>query len=481
MNKLRKTMLIVLSVIILLLAIGWVLLWTYAEQNEVPDGVTAGIADIGGLSVDDAVAWLEGYEQALGERSITIEAGGLSGGSKSWTVEELGYKSSFAEAKSSLERLQEGSVLRRALYRVRFPKSFSLAQSWNGDALEAALHKQWGWIEKNESSDAVRTITEQDEVVYMPHTNAFRLDTGALLPKVVEWVILKPERAGAALRKEDLLWKAQLPVRVVQPKITLEKLKSEGIERKIVSFTTDFATSASGRAHNVTVTAESLHDWFLKPGEVFSYSELIAKAEKEHQYKEAPVIINGKFVPGIGGGICQVSSTLYQTVLRAGLDIVERRNHSLPVSYLPLGFDATYATDSIDFKFRNSTGKAMLIRTEVRDRRLTVKLFGTMPQNERYEIESVTLKTIPQAVKQTVNPSLSVGARKVVEQGKKGYVVETYRTLVRDGAVVSRERVSKDTYRAQPTLIEIGPASLDATPVPSATPAPDDIIVEDGL
>jgi vancomycin resistance protein YoaR len=176
-----------------------------------------------------------------------------------------------------------------------------------------------------------------------------------------------------------------------------------------------------------------------------------------------------------------VSSTLYQTALRAGLEIVERRNHSLPVGYLPLGHDATYATDAIDFKFRNSTGKSLLIRTEVRERKVTIKLFGTMPENERYEIESTTLDTIQPGTQQMVNRELPVGKSVVVQQGKPGYVVETFRVLKRDGVEVSRERVSKDTYRAQPTIIEVGPSSLGATPSPAPTPAPGESIIEDGV
>ncbi|WP_263575700.1 G5 domain-containing protein [Paenibacillus vietnamensis] len=104
-----------------------------------------------------------------------------------------------------------------------------------------------------------------------------------------------------------------------------------------------------------------------------------------------------------------------------------------------------------------------------------------MPQNESYEIESVTLDTIEPGTQQAVNRALPVGKSVVVQEGKQGYVVETFRVLKRDGVEVSRERVSKDTYRAQPTIIEVGPSSLDATPVPSATPAPDETIIEDGV
>jgi vancomycin resistance protein YoaR len=277
--------------------------------------------------------------------------------------------------------------------------------------------------------------------------------------------------------------KLPLPIKTIEPEVTLEKLKAEGIDRMIMTFTTDFSSSAEGRAYNVTSTAKVLNDIELAPDEVFSYGKIVAATEHKYGYREAPVIQNGKLVPGIGGGICQVSSTLYNAVIRAGLDIVERRNHSLPVSYLPIGQDATFASGAIDFRFRNSTGKHLIIRAVVKDRKLTVKLFGTLPDNVRYDIESITTSTIEPTIRETVSDALPPGGRLITQQGKQGYVVETYRTLVRDGEVVSRERLSKDRYNAQPTLVSIGkgtePSSRPGPGAPNdAEQAP---IIEDGV
>ncbi|RJX36969.1 hypothetical protein D3P09_26055 [Paenibacillus pinisoli] len=480
MRKLQWVLGGLLAVVLLAAAAGFVAVWKYANQDVVPDGVTAGKLQLGGMYIDDAVALLEKYEKALEKRSITVQANEAANDSASWVVSDFGYRAEFTGAREALLKLRRGSLWERARYRYHFPSHYALSQSWEKSAFEAALRKQWSWVENNAPQNATREITKQDEVIYTPHTDAYRLDLAALADKAEQWMVLEDNQVGEEVAGERGALVAELPIRTIHPEVTLEKLKKEGIDRLIMTFTTDFSSSAEGRAHNVSVTAQSLNDWYLGPDEVFAYSELIAKAEKEHTYREAPVILNGKFVPGIGGGICQVSSTLYQAVLRAGLGIEERRNHSLPVAYLPLGHDATYATDAIDFKFRNTTGKSLIIRTSVENKKLTIKLFGTMPGNESYEIESVTLDTIQPKTQQSVNPALPVGKTVVVDKGKPGYVVETYRTHLRDGKVVSRERVSKDTYRAQPTLIETGPASLNATPSPQATPSPSDVI-EDGL
>lgn len=479
MIKLRITLISLLVFILLAVAAAGIFIWNYAARDTVPGGVSVGTIQLGGMPIDDAVTLLSRYEKSLMDRTITIKAGEPASDSKSWTVAELGYRAELGEAKSALLKLREGAVWDRARYRYHFPKQFKLSQSWTRDVFDAAVRKQWSWMEKGEPKNAARTINAEDKVVYTPHKDAFRLDIGGLTGQVEEWTVLDTGEIGSEVTGSSARFAADLPLTVVHPEVTLEQLQEEGIERLIMSFSTDFATSAEGRAHNVSVTAETLNDWHLAPGEVFSYAALIEMAEKEHEYREAPVILNGRLVPGIGGGICQVSSTLYQAILRAGLEIVERRNHSLPVAYLPVGQDATYATDAIDFKFRNSTGKHLIIRTVVENRKLTVKLFGTMPDNIRYDIESVTLKKVEPGAQQRVNSKLSVGEQRVVEQGKPGYVVETFRTLVEDGVPVSRERVSRDTYRAQPTVIEVGPSSPDAT-APANTPAPD-AIVEDGL
>lgn len=471
---------IVIASLLLVATVGWGFVMNYALQKTVPGEVDAGGIPIGGMPVDDALKLLENYEKSLLQRTIAIHATAANGDSKQWTVAELGYKAEFKGVRDALLKLGDGDIWDRAVYRYQFAKKYELTQGWNRDVFDAAVRKQWSWIEKSETKNATRTITEDDEVVYEPHIDAYRLDIGKLLDEVDGWVVLKKEQIGAAV---EPAFEAELPIAVIHPELTLEKLKDEGVERKIVAFSTDFKTSAEGRAYNVTVTAEALNDWELAPNEVFDYGKLIARAEELYDYREAPVILNGKLVPGIGGGICQVSSTLYNAALRAGLEIVERRNHSLPVAYLPIGQDATYAGGAINFRFKNTTGKHLIIRTVVEDRKLTVKLFGTMKANERYEIESVTLKTIAPSVQEKSNARLSPGQKVTVEKGKAGYLVETFRTLVRDGKEVKRDRISRDTYKAQPIVIEVGPMKGAGGPSVTPTPTPDttEPLLEDGV
>ncbi|GGG84681.1 VanW family protein [Paenibacillus radicis (ex Gao et al. 2016)] len=475
MKKVHMGLIVIIS-LLLIASVAWGGIWYYAQQDTVPDEVTAGGISIGGMKINEALELLDQYEKTLEQRTVKVEANGETADSKQWTVTQIGYSAEWIDVRNDLDQLRKGTVWERAKYRYHFPKQYELAQTFDRAVFEDLVNKQWGWIDKSESKDATRTITDKDEVTYKPHVDAFRIDVAALVEEVSPWVIVPSEELGKA---PEASIHAKLPVGILHPKVTLEQLKDEGIERKIFEYTTDFRTSAAGRAYNVTAAANALNDWHLAPGEIFSYGKVIKLAEEKYGFKEAPVIQNGKLVPGVGGGICQVSSTLYNTIIRTGIEIVERRNHSLPVAYLPKGQDATFATGAIDFRFKNSTGKHLIIRTSVEGQKLTVKLFGTLPEDIRYDIESVTVKELPATVQQITDKSLKAGQRVVVQQGRSGTVVETYRSLIQDGKTVSRERITRDTYRAQPTIVHVGPGS--SAPSATPTPKPSEQIVEDGI
>ena len=144
-----------------------------------------------------------------------------------------------------------------------------------------------------------------------------------------------------------------VPLEKVQPEIT-EVDTSQLFTDTMGTYTSDFRSSGSGRSSNVSRATNLINGIVLNPGDEFSYCSTVGPVTKANGYAEATVYMNNKAVPGIGGGLCQVSSTLYNAVLLADLEVTERVNHSLPVSYVPKGRDATVASGSIDFKFKNN-------------------------------------------------------------------------------------------------------------------------------
>lgn len=171
-----------------------------------------------------------------------------------------------------------------------------------------------------------------------------------------------------------------------QPTIKIDSLKN--INHKISSYSTSYA-SGGGRGDNIEVAAKKIDDLLLMPGEEFSYEKALGPIDREHGYKNAPVIINGDLKDGIGGGVCQVSSTLYNTQLKSGILPTERRNHSKPVSYVPRGLDATLATGSIDYKFKNTLEYPIVINTKTSNNLLTIEFWSNEKSLDGIEYEAV--------------------------------------------------------------------------------------------
>ena len=195
----------------------------------------------------------------------------------------------------------------------------------------------------------------------------------------------------------------------------------------------------------------------LDPGEIFSYQDIIEETDRTFGFKSAPVIMEGELRPGIGGGICQVSTTLYNAALLSDLEIVERRNHSLPIGYAPLGRDATFTSDGgIDFRFKNTTEKKLLVRSEAKNGKLTIKLFGTSPEERVIEIVSKTVNVIQPPTQIKKDASLAAGQQRVLKKGKPGYRVNVYKKVTVNGEVVDQMLISQDTYRPQPSMILAG-------------------------
>ncbi|HZG77033.1 MAG TPA: VanW family protein [Paenibacillus sp.] len=465
----------------------------YGLQRTLPAGMTVSGWSVGGLEAGQFESRLEEQLERVREKSVAMTASLPKGGgtaTRSAKLGELGLVTNASALAAEVERLFDGAPWQRALLRWQWRgRALTLEAGLDAKALAETTKKVWPELYATWPVDARRTILAGDRVAYTPEVPATRPDEAKLHAAAlaalggggapVGGLVPLPEalRADGRLLSEGPLAVA-VPVVKVQPKVTVASLKAQGIERLISSFSTSFASSKAGRKYNVSKTAAVVHDRLMAPGDVFDYATIIKETEEKFGFREAPVILNGKMVPGIGGGICQVSTTLYNAVLRAGLEIVERRNHSLPVSYAPLGQDATFAEGYINFKFRNSTDKYILIRTSSEGGRLTVKLFGSLDAGVSYEIKSVTLREIDPPTKYVKNASLPKGTVKLLQRGKPGYVVETYRYKKVNGRVVDKERISKDTYKAQPSLYA---SNAGGTGDDHKHDARDEMIVEDGV
>jgi vancomycin resistance protein YoaR len=180
--------------------------------------------------------------------------------------------------------------------------------------------------------------------------------------------------------EQDPLHSITVPLlnEAAQPKITEAQLSAEKITGLLAQYSTQFDASLVNRTENIRLAARALDGKLLAPGERFSFNESVGERTAEAGYKEAMIIEGNIFTPGLGGGVCQVSSNLYNAVTLAQLEILERHPHSLPVTYVPPGQDATVAYPQLDFKFMNNSEAYVLIRSSVVENTLTFQLYGNV-------------------------------------------------------------------------------------------------------
>ncbi|MDR0839317.1 MAG: VanW family protein [Oscillospiraceae bacterium] len=279
--------------------------------------------------------------------------------------------------------------------------------------------------------------------------------------------------ARAAIDAADTGETVLLPLLLTEPEVTKTALEAL-LFRDVLAERTTTIDGTSNRLNNITLAAAAIAGLVLNPGEEFSYNGTVGERTTAKGYLSAGAYSGGKTVQEIGGGICQVSSTIYDCVLHADLKVTARRNHQFIVTYLPLGNDATVNWGTTDFKFQNSSDYPLRIDTLVEGRKLTVKLIGTKLDENSIKIEYNVLSQTGFSVVEMEDESIAPGTSKVDTSGHGGYVVETYKYRYDgSGALINKEFVSKSTYNSQNRIILV-PVGTLTSPTPEDPTATED-------
>ena len=248
-----------------------------------------------------------------------------------------------------------------------------------------------------------------------------------------------------------------IPVITVDPKITTQNiLKELAISGELGTYSTSLENKEENTIYNIKLSSEVINGILIKPQEIFSFNKYVGPAEKADGYKESTIIANGIFVNGYGGGICQVSSTLYNAALLANLPIIERYNHSVygeATEYVPLGQDAAIFYGFKDLRFKNNSDHAIVIFLKVFRDTLQVSIFGGNEDKAEVEIISKDKKVIDYQVIREKDSNLEAGQEIVVQEGVPGYQIKTYRIVRKDGEE-KIEFLAEDTYKSVPMIIK---------------------------
>ena len=322
----------------------------------------------------------------------------------------------------------------------------------------AACAAKWDKKAKNGSIDSFNA--ETGKFVFAGEENGFAIDQEKLIDDITQ-----------ALAAKDFDAKIEASGCSVAPEITAASAKEQ--YKTIGSFTTN-TTSNKNRNTNVRLAAEAINGTVIKPGHEFSFNGTVGQRTEAKGYKGAAAYNNGEVVQEIGGGVCQVSTTLYNAVFKAGLKISYRRSHTFEPNYVTPGRDATVSYEQPDFKFINTSSTAIGLRASYADQKMTVSVYGIpiLEDGITWDLESKKVEDLgvpePEYVEdQTLDP----GVEKTTSKGSSGSRWETYKVVYKDGKEISRELDHKTTYKGHKPVVHRNTSGVVLNPEETTTQA----------
>ncbi len=261
----------------------------------------------------------------------------------------------------------------------------------------------------------------------------------------------------------------EIPLKFIKPNVTTNQIGTEAFPNLLSSFSTRYDAGNVNRSTNLALAASKINGTVLLPGEEFSYNKVVGERTIAAGYKQAHVFSGGQVVDGLGGGICQISSTLYNAVVQANLEVTKRTNHQFLAIYVEAGKDATVVYGAIDFRFKNNRKYPIKIEGYANSGVAEMKIYGVKEEVEYdVKLETETLSTTPFSTQYIEDSSLAAGVERVQQYGTNGVKCRTYKVCRLNGAIVSKTLVSQDTYSPLPKIIRRG--TKGATPVKTTSP-----------
>lgn len=441
----KKSALILLFTIVMILAIG-LGSGTYIYKNilnidTIYKGVTIDGYDVSNKTMKQALEYIKTKKEA----EISKKSMNLIYGEKVYRVglQQLGFSYKYDEGVNAAFRLgREGNFIRRLrdIAKIKSGVEVPLESFYKQDKLENIVKSISQEINKS-PIDAVLNfnnikITVTDEVIGK---------------KVLEeQLTTKIEENIYELR--DI----EIPVEDIQPRVKKSLLSR--INGVIGEYSTSFKGSSAGRIENIKLSAKAISNKLILPGEEFSYNNTTGPRSAQSGYKEANVIIGGELTPGLGGGVCQTSTTMYNSLLLADITILERHPHSIPASYVPYGQDAAVSYGYLDLKFRNDFDFPIYTYAKVVGDRVYIYIYGdTKAKSYQIKITPEIVETIKPNTERIVDNKLEPGAKIDIQKGRTGYKVKTYKTIIKNGKVLSKQQITLDHYRKKDHIYKVGP------------------------
>lgn len=290
--------------------------------------------------------------------------------------------------------------------------------------------------------DATDAYYTQEPFCVYPHTNG------------IDFAISLDEAKSILQVTQDSY---TIPLKITTPSITTNDIGTEAFPDLLATYSTTYSTKNVNRSTNIKLACDKIDGTVLMPGEVFSYNTIVGKRTAAAGFKSAAVYVGGEVTTGIGGGICQVSSTLYNSVLLSNLEVVERVNHGFNPGYVPASRDATVSWGGPDFKFKNNRTYPIKIVCTTTGGKINTEIHGLKEENEYdVEISSYITKYIQYKTINQEDSTLPVGTTNVIQNGSNGCNSVCYKILKQNGEVISKTLISSDTYSPHNKIVAVG-------------------------
>lgn len=421
------------------------------ETDRIAEGVYIGSIDVGGMTEAEASAALESYMDeavgaeltlAAGERSITV------------TAEELGIElSDTSVIEEALDVATSGNLIKRYKDMKDLEnggKTIDLRLSVNHEAVEEILESKA--LELNQKAV----------------DNGLKRESGAfVIVEGAQGIEINVKESAAAIEAflnekwDGSSQNIELVAEIVEPRGTVEELAK--VQDLLGGYSTNYSSSNANRCANISIATGFIDGTILYPGDEFSVADTIGPLDASRGYELAGAYENGQTVQSYGGGVCQVSTTLYNAVICAELDVTERFNHSMIVSYVKPSMDAAIAGDYKDLCFVNNTDAPIYLEGYTVGKDLFFNIYGqdNRPENRTVSYESEIVSREEPAT-QFVATGDPVGYIGVSQSSHVGYVARLWKVVKVDGVEESREVINKSTYKSSPKIVRVGTATEDA-------------------
>lgn len=430
---------IIAMVVVAALGAGFYIYKNILSINTIYKGVKIDGYDMGNKTVEQALKYIKEKK----EKEINSLFMNLIYEENVYKIKliELGFSYKYDEAVESAYKLgRQGNFIKRLkkIGKIKTGIEVPLESFYESEKIENIVDN----ISQEINKDAVDAVLN------------FNNGKITVTDEIIGKKVLGDELYNKIEKNIYILSDIDIPVDNINPRLT--KAFISRINGVIGEFSTSFKGSSKGRIENIRLSSKAISNKLILPGEEFSYNNATGPRTAQSGYREANIIIGGELTPGLGGGVCQTSTTMYNALLLSDITILERHPHSIPASYVPFGQDAAVSYGHLDLRFRNDFDFPIYTYSKIVGDKVYVYIYGdTKAKDYTVKINPQIVEAIQPNTQEIYDANLQPGEKVYIQKGRTGYKVKTYKSIIKNGIVISKKEITYDHYKKKDHIYKI--------------------------